>query len=81
MQFKDLVLVKKLVATINKSRCKEDIEFWFPHMYDLGKWGCTIVFSSCEDQSYVQPFLDFFKDKEIRWFISTIKDDIAIHIQ
>lgn len=81
MDFKTLRGLKSIVVAHNSHLCWDDVELWFPHMYDIGQWSCTLVFGKTVDNDEMSDFLLFLYGNSCRFFIGTLNDDIAIFVQ
>lgn len=81
MDFKTLRCLKSVVDAHNSNLYWAPVELWFPHMYDIGQWSCTLVFGRTVGNDEISEFLLFLYGNSCHFFIGTLNDDIAIYVQ
>ena len=81
MEFKNLIEIKSFITTWNKVHTNYPLEFWFPHMFSIGKWSCTIVAGEVMDKEQSMEILSFLYSIHINFFMFNLNDDLAIECQ
>lgn len=81
MEFKHLRSLKSMVTAHNSHKNWEPVELRFPRMYADGKWSCTLVFGKFAYNTDISDFFLFLYGNSCRFYMGTINEHIAIHIQ
>lgn len=81
MKLLSLIEIKELVIQLNNRPYEEKIELWMPIMYADGKWACDIVLAKFPGCNTINPIVELLNQEGCYWWLSTLNDKIAFHVQ